>query len=152
MEVKPKILLLIDDSSRSGDIASELNSHGYEVVECAEDRQLKDIMTGAKFNVAVSYAASEPGKSIRIVKAIRRRRKLLPIIAITDDETEGEKSDLLKAGADSVVLITGSPEPLTTALDFYCSLSRGIQKHIGEDSEDSGEQQAQDKDSDVNLN
>jgi len=135
MDVKPKILLLTDDTKCAESLAGGLASRGFEVAACVDEKQLKEVLAGAKFNAAVTCAVAAPERGARLVKALRRRRKLLPIVAVTDEDAEGEKSELLAAGADSVAPMSASLEPLAGTLGFYCSMSKGIQTHIGEDKE-----------------
>lgn len=128
---KHKILLLIDDPERSQKITSELNACGFSVLACGNEDQAAAALADKNLSAAIVFVTARLEMAVQIIGEMREKKNLLPIIAVAGGDAEDEKTDLLEAGADTVLFESEQLESLAGTVKFYCSLSKEMQKQAG---------------------
>jgi DNA-binding response OmpR family regulator len=128
---KHKILLLIDDPERSRKITSELNDCGFSVLACENETQTASALADRNLSAAIIFVTARLELAVQIIGEMREEKSLLPIIAVAAEEAEDEKTELLEAGADTVLFESEQLESLASTVKFYCSLSKEMQKQAG---------------------
>jgi CheY-like chemotaxis protein len=100
VEERPVRVLYVDDEAEERALASvQLGSEGFEVIVAANGVEALRIFDDTPIDVVVTDIFMPDEDGIELIQDLRRRRPMLPIVAITGGGTHHDTSALRVAAA-----------------------------------------------------
>jgi len=99
-EVKPKILLVEDETNLGTLLKDYLNVKGFETVLCTDGQQGFDTFAKQKFDLCILDIMLPVKDGFTLAKEIRQADKHIPIIFLTAKSLPDDKIEGFKSGAD----------------------------------------------------
>jgi DNA-binding response OmpR family regulator len=99
-EVKPKILLVEDETNLGTLLKDYLNVKGFETVLCTDGQQGFDTFVKQKFDLCILDIMLPVKDGFTLAKEIRQADKHIPIIFLTAKSLPDDKIEGFRSGAD----------------------------------------------------
>lgn len=99
-EIKPKILLVEDETNLGNLLKEYLKVKGYETVLCTDGQQGFDTFAKHKFDLCIFDIMLPLKDGFTLAKEIRQADKHIPIIFLTAKSLPDDKIEGFKSGAD----------------------------------------------------
>lgn len=100
MDMKPKILLVDDESAITGNLAPFLGRAGFEVKVASDGEEALDLVTDYKPNLIVLDVLMPKIDGREVLRRLRRSGDMSPIILLTQVGEATERAMALEEGAD----------------------------------------------------
>jgi DNA-binding response OmpR family regulator len=94
-----RVLLVEDDFDVRAVLRARLRREGFEVEVAGDGIEAFHLFFASRFHVVVTDLFLPRENGIRLIRALRRRRPLLPVVAISGGGPQGDLSALQVAGA-----------------------------------------------------
>jgi len=134
--MKPKILLVEDDTSLGFIISDQLKANGYEVTLCSDGLEGFKRFNEDTYHMCILDVMMPKKDGFTLAKDIRKMDKDIPILFLTAKSMTEDKVEGFNAGGDDYLTKPFSTDELAVRVK---ALLRRV--NIGEEDETSGEEQ-----------
>lgn len=134
--MKPKILLVEDDTSLGFIISDQLKANGYEVTLCSDGLEGFKRFNEDKYHMCILDVMMPKKDGFTLAKDIRKMDKEIPILFLTAKSMTEDKVEGFNAGGDDYLTKPFSTDELAVRVK---ALLRRV--NIGGEEEASGEEQ-----------
>lgn len=134
--MKPKILLVEDDTSLGFIISDQLKANGYEVTLCSDGLEGFKRFNEDKYHMCILDVMMPKKDGFTLAKDIRKMDKEIPILFLTAKSMTEDKVEGFNAGGDDYLTKPFSTDELAVRVK---ALLRRV--NIGGEEESSGEEQ-----------
>lgn len=134
--MKPKILLVEDDTSLGFIISDQLKANGYEVTLCSDGLEGFKRFNEGTYHMCILDVMMPKKDGFTLAKDIRKMDKDIPILFLTAKSMTEDKVEGFNAGGDDYLTKPFSTDELAVRVK---ALLRRV--NIGEEDESSGEEQ-----------
>jgi signal transduction histidine kinase/DNA-binding response OmpR family regulator len=116
----PRVLVVDDDRFFMRQMVDILDNGGFEVKGVASGAKALEQMRKADFEVVVTDVVMEDMTGIELLKAIRRRDRLTPVICVSGVRSFDNAVELIRAGAADFLTKPFEPRQLVAAVTGAC--------------------------------
>ncbi len=101
---KQRILVIEDDAAIRRGILASLRFNGYDTLEAADDGVGRELALRERYDLLLLDLNLPGGDGLDILRAVRERDTVVPVIVLTARGDEGDRVKGLKLGADDYVV------------------------------------------------